>query len=213
MSAPAECAPNAAHSTSVVPEPANGSSTRAPGVRWRRRHTSTSCGTNLPRYGWSRWTCFVRSRSFSSCSAQDSSRSSPGAPRPAYTSSWVATARRLRGLPDARWEVVRRRALRMVEADLEMGLVAEGLAAGLAAPAEADGGALLHLPHGALGIDDVDRAGDDQRAGRLDRDGVDVGHGLDASRSASRSPGCRPGPRVRRLERLAQVVAGHVGVG
>src|SRR6476659_3290929 len=205
MSAPAEWAPNVAHSTSVVPEPANGSSTLVPGARCRRRHTSTSCGTNLPRYGWSRWTCFVRSRSFSSCSAQESSRSRPGAPRPAYTSYSVATRGRLRGLPDARWEIVRWGALRMVEPDLEVRLVAEGLAAGLTAAAEPDGRALLDLPDRALRIDDVDRAGDDQRPGRLDRDGVDVGHGWIL-------PGGCSCPRVGGLERLAQVMAGDVGV-
>ena len=53
--------------TSVVPEPANGSRTCAPGARtWRSSSASTSCGTYLPRYGWSRWTCFVRTRSGSS---------------------------------------------------------------------------------------------------------------------------------------------------
>ena len=38
---------------------------------------------NLPRYGWSRWTCFVRSRSGSSRSDQESSRSIRRRARPA----------------------------------------------------------------------------------------------------------------------------------
>src|SRR5690349_24871714 len=39
---------------------------------------------NLPWYGWSRWTCFVRSRSGSAASDHERSRS-----RVAYSSSWV----------------------------------------------------------------------------------------------------------------------------
>src|SRR3954452_18267597 len=44
---------------------------------------------NLPWYGCSRWTCFVRSRSGSSASDQERSRSSA-----AYSSSWVTATRR-----------------------------------------------------------------------------------------------------------------------
>src|SRR3954462_1822121 len=44
---------------------------------------------NLPWYGCSRWTCFVRSRSGSSASAHERSRSSV-----AYSSSWVTATRR-----------------------------------------------------------------------------------------------------------------------
>src|SRR6476619_5180179 len=44
---------------------------------------------NLPWYGWSRWTCFVRSRSGSSASDQERSRSSV-----AYSSSCVTATRR-----------------------------------------------------------------------------------------------------------------------
>src|SRR6478609_6044364 len=44
---------------------------------------------NLPWYGWSRWTCFVRSRSGSSASDHERSRSSV-----AYSSSWVTATRR-----------------------------------------------------------------------------------------------------------------------
>src|SRR3954453_5193532 len=45
---------------------------------------------NLPWYGWRRWTCFVRSRSGSSASDQERSRSSV-----AYSSSWVTATRRV----------------------------------------------------------------------------------------------------------------------
>src|SRR5215471_14171495 len=53
---------------------------------------------NLPWYGWRRWTCFVRSRSGSSTSDQERSRSSV-----AYSSSCVTATRsdstlRLEGL-------------------------------------------------------------------------------------------------------------------
>src|SRR6185437_4437306 len=44
---------------------------------------------NLPWYGCSRWTCFVRSRSGSSASDHERSRSSV-----AYSSSWVTATRR-----------------------------------------------------------------------------------------------------------------------
>src|ERR1043166_6199780 len=44
---------------------------------------------NLPWYGWSRWTCFVRSRSGSAASDQERSRSSV-----AYSSSCVTATRR-----------------------------------------------------------------------------------------------------------------------
>src|SRR6478752_7321243 len=44
---------------------------------------------NLPWYGWSRWTCFVRSRSGSSASDHERSRSSV-----AYSSSCVTATRR-----------------------------------------------------------------------------------------------------------------------
>src|SRR5919106_228949 len=67
--------PDSSDWTSVVPDPANGSRTRPPGRTYRPRSASTSCGTNLPRYGWSRWTCFVRSRSGSSASDHESSSS------------------------------------------------------------------------------------------------------------------------------------------
>ena len=76
MSTPTASYPDSSACTSVVPEPANGSSTRPPGRTYRSSSASTSCGTNLPRYGCSRWTCFVRSRSGSSRSDQESARSS-----------------------------------------------------------------------------------------------------------------------------------------
>src|SRR6187549_1230854 len=44
---------------------------------------------NLPWYGWSRWTCFVRSRSGNSASDHERSRSSV-----AYSSSCVTATRR-----------------------------------------------------------------------------------------------------------------------
>src|SRR5690242_2907118 len=43
---------------------------------------------NLPRYGWRRCTCFVRTRSGSSRSDHESSRSIP-----AYSASWVGATR------------------------------------------------------------------------------------------------------------------------
>src|SRR5258706_12172361 len=91
----------------------------------------------------------------------------------------------------------------MVELDLEVRLVAERLALRLTAPAEAHRRALLELPLAALRVDDAERALDDQGSGGLDGDGVDVRH--------AGTLACA-GTRVRGLEGLAQVVAGHVGV-
>src|SRR5207249_1110900 len=64
-------------STTVVPEPTNGSKMTLPRTKWRFRNTSTSCGMNFPRYGWRLWTCLVRSTCGSSSSDHESSRSSP----------------------------------------------------------------------------------------------------------------------------------------
>ena len=77
MSTPAESSPLSSAWTSVVPEPANGSSTRPRAGTWRRKSSSTSCGMYLPRYGCRRWTCFVRTRSGRSRSDHDRSRSRP----------------------------------------------------------------------------------------------------------------------------------------
>ena len=48
-STPTASCPDSRHWTSVVPEPANGSSTRPPGATYRSSSASTSCGTNFPR--------------------------------------------------------------------------------------------------------------------------------------------------------------------
>src|SRR6266545_4418729 len=88
MSTPVESCPDSSACTSVVPEPAKGSSTRPPTVTCRRSNSSTSCGMNLPRYGCRRWTCFVRTSSGRSLSDHESSRSISE-----YSASWVgATA-------------------------------------------------------------------------------------------------------------------------
>src|SRR3954447_14256535 len=75
MSTPVASKPDSSACTSVVPEPANGSSTCPPRATYRSSSVSASCGMNFPRYGWRRWTCFVRSRSGRSRSDQERSRS------------------------------------------------------------------------------------------------------------------------------------------
>src|SRR6266511_1508582 len=89
MSTPVASCPDSSAWTSVVPEPANGSSTRPPVGTYRASSASTSCGMNFPKYGWSLWTCFVRSRSGRSRSDHESSRSMS-----AYSWSCVAATRR-----------------------------------------------------------------------------------------------------------------------
>ena len=96
-STPTDGQPYVEHSTSVVPLPANGSRMRWPGVKWRSRKASTSCGTYLPRYGCSRCTCFVRRCSGRSRSLHDSSGSTPAASAARWIDSCVATGRERSG--------------------------------------------------------------------------------------------------------------------
>ncbi len=154
MSTPAAWQPKTVASTSVVPDPAKGSSTVWPTAKWRPRQASTSCGTNFPRYGWSLWTCFVRSCSGNSCSAHDSSRSISPAPRRAYSSACVATRRTLAERADGLGGRRRIDRLRCRPAGVAVGAVAERLPLRVTAPAQPDGLALGDLPAVAFRVDD-----------------------------------------------------------
>src|ERR1700751_4718413 len=135
MSSPVASRPDSSACTSVVPEPANGSRTCSPGARYRSSSASTSCGMNLPWYGWRRWTCFVRSRSRSSASDQERSRSSV-----AYSSSWVTATRRDSTRPLERLRKSLHAAVAHgdhVEADGEASELGTGTEPGLGGAAEA----------------------------------------------------------------------------